>query len=101
METDDLGTLLDSDDTAGELDLTLLVLLEKVLDMLDKDDEIREEDDEIREEDIVCVLLDVAELCGLDEPEPDPPPQAVKYMLSRGSIKNKRIFIDLLQSFLK
>lgn len=99
METDDFGTLLDSDDTAGELDLILLVLLETVLDMLDKDDEIREEDNEIREEDIVCVLLEVAELCGLEEPEPDPPPHAVKYMLSKGSIKKNRIFIGLLQSF--
>ncbi len=76
------------------LDMPLLTILDTVLEVLDADDETREED-------VICVLLEVAELCGLDEPEPDPPPQAVKYMLSKGSIKNKRIFIGLLQSFLK
>lgn len=68
METDEFCTLLDSEDIVGVLDI---VLLETLLEILDKDDEMREED-------VVGMLLEVAELCGLEEPEPDPPPQAVK-----------------------
>jgi hypothetical protein len=64
-EMEECCTLLDSEDVAGVLEI---ILLETGLD----------KDDEVRDEDVVGVLLELAELCGLAEPEPDPPPHAVK-----------------------
>lgn len=67
LEEDDFCKLLDIEEIVVVLDIALL---ETALEMLDSDKELLEADD-------VFWLLELAELCGLDELEPDPP-QAVK-----------------------